>query len=140
MFKTRTTIPFHLVDPAGIVFFGHAFTMAHQAFEDLLRHHQVDWQDWFEHPELGTPFREARAQYFRPLRGGETYEIQVSVTSMEECAFGLRFEFRQGEQVFCRVETQQVSVRGDLSLGQKPVRAPLSARTREIFGAHLVSS
>ena len=60
-------IPFHLADPAGILFFGHAFTLFHQAFEHfVIEKLECPWDLWFQNPEWIVPIKRAEAEYGSP--------------------------------------------------------------------------
>lgn len=101
-------IPFHLADPAGILFFGHAFTLFHQAFEHFILHQlECPWSFWFQNPEWIVPIRNAEAQYLHPLQVGQNCLIDISVSSLASSSFVLNSSFKQGDHC-CSLKTVHV--------------------------------
>ena len=85
------------VDGAGIRFSAHYFTMAHETFEALLASTGVPWESWYASPSIAAPLRHAEADYFRPLRGGHAYELELVVTGITEHSISLSCDFHDGE-------------------------------------------
>lgn len=101
-------IPFHLADPAGILFFGHAFTLFHQAFESFVIHQlECPWSFWFQNPEWIVPIKHAEAQYSSPLRAGQECQMELSVASVSTSSFSLTTIFHQ-EQLCCSTKTVHI--------------------------------
>lgn len=71
-------------DPAGVVFYPRALALAHQAVENLLRHSNVGWENWFASPQHAAPLRRADAEFFLPLRPGERITARASVEKIGE--------------------------------------------------------
>jgi 1,4-dihydroxy-2-naphthoyl-CoA hydrolase len=102
-------IPFHLSDPAGILFFGHVFSLTHQAFEHFVIHQlECSWAFWFQNPEWIVPIKQAHAQYFQPLRAGQECQIQLALSTLSTCSFTLTSDFIQDREMACSVETIHV--------------------------------
>ena len=109
-------IPFHLTDTAGILFFGHVFTLAHQAFEHFVIHQlECPWSHWFQNPGWIVPIKHAEAQYFHPLHAGLECQIEILVTALTTSSFTLNSSFYQQNlcsvvktvHVFCNHLTKQ---------------------------------
>ena len=66
--------------------------------------------EWFSHPETASPVRHANAEYFKPLRGGQVYEVSVEVMSLSVSAFELEYTLRRQETLHCRVRIVHVFI------------------------------
>jgi acyl-CoA thioester hydrolase/1,4-dihydroxy-2-naphthoyl-CoA hydrolase len=102
-------IPFHLTDAAGILFFGHVFTLAHQAFEHFVIYQlECPWTFWFQNPDWIVPIKHAEAQYIHPLQAGEECQIKLLVATLSTSSFILSSSFHQQQKVCCIVKTVHV--------------------------------
>lgn len=107
-FRYSCLIPFHMTDAAGILFFGHVFTLAHQAFEQFVIHHlECPWAFWFQNPDWIIPIKHAEAEYFHPLQAGQECYIDLIVTNTSTSSFSLTSSFHQ-MQLCCTVKTVHV--------------------------------
>jgi acyl-CoA thioesterase FadM len=101
-------VPFHFADPAGILFFGHAFTLFHQAFESFVVHHlECPWAFWFQNQEWIVPIRLAEAEYLFPMRAGQDCQMELSVSTVATSSFTLMTFFHQ-DKLCCTVKTVHV--------------------------------
>ena len=109
-------IPFHLADPAGVVFFGHVFTLAHQVFEQfVIEQLKCQWVDWFQHPDWVIPIKKTEAEFHLPLKAGQICELQCSISAMTTSSFVFVTHFFQPHlcctvqsvHVFCQQEPKQ---------------------------------
>lgn len=112
----RCLVPFHLADPAGVLFFGNAFMLVHQAFEHfILCQLACPWKRWFQNPKWIVPIRHAEAQYVRPIQAGQECQIELAVSSVSNSSFTLSATIQQDGlccsiktvHVFCNRKTQQ---------------------------------
>ncbi len=102
-------IPFHLTDSAGILFFGHVFSLAHQAYEQfILQQVGCSWETWFQNSTWIVPIKQADAQYMRPLLAGQECQIDLSLTTLSNSAFTLLTSFVQQQALACQVKTVHV--------------------------------
>lgn len=99
----QRTIYFRDGDPAQIMFFGHLFGFAHDAFEQFLLQAGLTWQAWFRSTEHIVPIRHTEADYKAPFFPGETYDIQVTVAHMGESSFKMKYVFGKGSQTHATV-------------------------------------
>lgn len=107
-FRYTTYIPFHLCDPAGILFFGHVFSLAHQAYEHLIQEEwKLSWAFWFQNPEWILPIRQTEAQFIAPLRAGRDCVIELAVQHFSLSSFTLKSALFQ-EALCCEVTTVHV--------------------------------
>ncbi len=106
----EVTPRFSQLDPAGILFFGEVFPMCAGVYEDFIGSLGFGWDEWFNHPEMASPVKHAEAEYFRPLRGGQVYEVNVEIVSLRTSAFEVAFALTQGETLNCRVRIVHVFI------------------------------
>lgn len=92
-FKTRLRIPFREGDPAGVLFFGALFSLAHDVFEEFLLAQQVEWTDWFQSPVWACPIRHSEADFLAPLQPGQAYDVIVDVPRLGTTSFQTHYEF-----------------------------------------------
>lgn len=118
-------VPFHLGDPAGIVFFGHLFTLAHQAFEHfILNQLECSWEFWFQNPEWAVPIKHAESQFYHPLRAGQECLIETSLVAFSSSTFTMTSIFYQSHIQVCSVKTVHIFC-GRLNPQKIPIPEPL---------------
>lgn len=107
-FCTRYFIPFHLADPAGVLFFGHTFTLMHQAYEQfIINHLRYSWDEWFNNPLWIVPVRVAEAEYLQPILAGRDCELKLEITSTTPSSFTLTSTIYQND-LCCKMKTVHV--------------------------------
>lgn len=108
-FKQDLFVPFHLVDAAGVLFYGHIFTLAHQTFERfIVEHLNLSWQSWFNHPEWIVPIKQTQATYYQPILAGLSCSIHLHVQEMRTTSFQVDYQFFQREALCCQAQTVHV--------------------------------
>lgn len=117
-------IPFHLADPAGILFYGHVFTLSHQAFEHFVMDYLgYSWNNWFQNKEWVVPIRHTEANFFAPIEAGKNCRIELNVSLISQCSFTVIYRFIQQERccevsivhVFCdKLEKKKISIPQDV--------------------------
>ena len=118
-------------DPAGVVFYPRALTLAHTAVENLVRHSQVGWERWFASPTHAAPLRRAEAEFFLPLCPGERITARASVERVGKTSVTFRVDFLNAEgQTAANILTTHVLV--DKATGRA---VPLLDEIRSAFGA-----
>ena len=95
VFQTSKTLTFRECDPAGIMFFGNIFGVAHDAFEEFIVEAGYTYNEWFKQKDHIIPIRHTEADFLAPFRAGETYDIQVTVASFGETSFKMKYHFFQ---------------------------------------------
>jgi acyl-CoA thioester hydrolase/1,4-dihydroxy-2-naphthoyl-CoA hydrolase len=104
----RCLVPFHLADPAGMLFFGHAFTLFHQAFEHFILHQLAyPWHLWFQNPDWIVPIKHAEAQYLAPIQAGQDCQIELIVSSVSTSSFTIASSIQQNQSC-CSIKTVHV--------------------------------
>lgn len=108
VFEWNSQIRFHQADPAGWMFFGRAFELAHDCFEDFLQHLGLNWKDWFQNSRYAMPIRKAEADYRRPLPAGAEFQIRAHVSRLGETSVTLKFEFYRGADLCLVLQSTHV--------------------------------
>lgn len=96
IFRYQGQIRFHEADPAGWMFFGRAFELAHDCLEDFLVFAGFEWAEWFKNSNFAMPIRKADADYRRPLAVGTKYEIECRVLNVGTSSVNFEFTFKSG--------------------------------------------
>lgn len=123
-------ISFHLTDEAGILFYSHVFTLAHQAYESFItKKLGFSWQEWFHHQEWIIPIKHAEATYHAPLHVGKPCFIELHVTDISNSSFGLQANFNQPHDECCAI-VKTVHVFCERALFRK---CPIPQHVRELL-------
>lgn len=124
----RFTVAFDDCDSEGIVFFGNFFRLAHRALEAHLPRLGIPWTEWFKNTSWGVPLRHAEADFLRPLRPGEVFDVKISVAEIGESSVHFAYEFLSVEgKPMANLKTSHVFVsRSEM----KKVDVPTEIRTR----------
>ncbi|MGE5433113.1 MAG: acyl-CoA thioesterase [Syntrophomonadaceae bacterium] len=110
MFRTEVKINFFDCDPAGIMFYGNIFKVAHAAYEELLQNGKLE-RDYFRDTEYALPLVHSEADFLLPILPGEKVAVQLSVSLLKESSFELSSEVLNTKGEVCaRVKTVHVSV------------------------------
>lgn len=125
-FKSSCTVHFNECDPAGILFFGNIFTLAHQSFEDFLNQNPETYHEYFASRQFAFPLIKAEAQFQRPMCLGKTYQIQLEITEIRNSSFQVLIQFLQAQETCAVVNTVHVCID---KLTQKKSDLPLSLRS-----------
>jgi acyl-CoA thioesterase FadM len=109
--QDTVTIRFEDADPAGVVFYPRAIALAHAAVEDLIRHSPLGWEAWFASRSQAAPLRHADADFFRPMRPGETFNTVAAVEKIGATSVTFLVEFNDGQgHTAARVRTVHVLI------------------------------
>jgi 1,4-dihydroxy-2-naphthoyl-CoA hydrolase len=104
-------VPFQYCDPAGILFFSRSFELAHQCFEQWVVALGIQWRDIFAHPNLGFPLKHCSADFLRPIRAGQTLDVEISLTNLSATDFELAYVLKsEKKEELARLKTQHVCV------------------------------
>ncbi len=132
VFKTTLKVSFRAADPAGIMFFGNIYGLAHDAFEDFIVNTGFHWKEWFNTPEYIIPIRHSEADYEAPFLPGQNYDVSVSVKALGNTSFSIKYVFTAGEKLHARVEMVHVVLDAKT---KKPI--PLPGLIRERLSPYL---
>jgi len=131
--KQSIIIRFEDADPAGVVFYPRAIALAHAAVEDLLRRSSLGWDAWFASPSHAAPLRRAEADFFQPMKPGQSFDVctYVEKTGTSSVTFVVEFLDAAGSTA-ARIRTAHVLI--DKATG-RPL--PLTPEIRAAFnGPH----
>lgn len=102
-------IPFHLGDPAGILFFGHIFSLAHEVYEHfIIEKMDIPWNDWFNHAEYVIPLKHVEANFHLPIKVGAFYQVELLVKKIGTTSFTLLYHFFDADKLLCEVESVHI--------------------------------
>jgi len=122
LYETTFSVPFHLCDPVGVLFFGNIYVAAHSLLEDWARS-SGGWPLWFGGAgSIGYPIRHSEADYFRFLKHGETFRATIRVASLSNSTVKFETEFSKDGFVHARVLTVHTAV--NLSTHSKTTISP----------------
>jgi len=121
--RQSITIRFEDADPAGVVFYPRAIALAHAAVEDLLRCSALGWDAWFASPHYAAPLRRAEADFFLPMKPGQSFEVcaRVEKTGTSSVTFLVEFLEAAGNTA-ARIRTVHVLI--DKTTGQPLALTP----------------
>lgn len=101
-------VPFHLTDPGGKLFFGHTFSLFHQAFEHFVCHElHCTWNEWFQNPIWIVPIVHTEANYLSPIVAGKECKIEIALTKYTQSSFSLHAKLSQST-LCCTIQTVHV--------------------------------
>ena len=92
MFNLKRKINFYDCDPAGILFYARLFEINHSVYEEMINSFKLKESYWFNE-KFVVPIIKTDGAYFKPLKGGETVSINLSVTLLKENSFELTYEW-----------------------------------------------
>jgi acyl-CoA thioesterase FadM len=108
-YEKTVFIPFHLGDPAGILFFGHVITLAHETYESFIMERlDFKWSEWFQNTDWVVPIKEVRGDFKHPLFVGNNCLIKAQLQNLTESSFSMQYEFIQNKTFCCTVNTVHV--------------------------------
>ena len=77
-------VHFDQCDPAGILFFGESFSLAHRSIEKFIETSGIGWDNWFNNELTAFPIRNASCDYFQPVSGGTEIDISIEITDLSK--------------------------------------------------------
>lgn len=96
-------VRFQDVDPAGIVFFAHFATYAHEAMENFFDQIEGGYADLVMERRVGFPAVKVETQFFTPLRFGDVVRIETSVARLGTRSAVFRYRFRRGDDTIAEL-------------------------------------
>ncbi len=102
-FTHSVQIKFHQADPAGIMYFAHIFSLAHDCLELFVQAAGYSWDEFFRNNKTLAPIRHAECDYFKPLIAGETYNIAVCLTAFSSSSFQMQYCFSKDDVTYATV-------------------------------------
>lgn len=109
MIKIIKRIPFDLCDPVGILFYGSIYSLSHQALEEALPQLGISWQEWFN-SEQGAPVRKVECDYYRPMKGNETFDFEIYFINPTESSITVHYLIKKNDVIHCEMKVLKVFV------------------------------
>ena len=111
MFVYRKTVRLYHTDAAGILYYSHIYTLAHDAYEEMLRKIGVSVPYILNESDFMLPFVHSEADYKDTITVGMELDINLKVERIGNTAFTLTYHFlnKKGTEV-AYVKTASVSV------------------------------
>ncbi|HFD79745.1 MAG TPA: acyl-CoA thioesterase [Gammaproteobacteria bacterium] len=138
VFTEPFIVPLQDVDAAGVVFFAHAFRYAHETFERFMAHIGHPLPELLGAGEYLLPLVHAEAEYQKPLRHGDRFEVQLWISLLGEHSFHVscRIVDAAGEECVTLTSIHVLTERAD---GQPatlppPLREALAIYTPPVGG------
>ncbi|WP_295456054.1 acyl-CoA thioesterase [uncultured Thiodictyon sp.] len=98
-------IRLHDTDAAGVMFYGHLFRHAHDAYESFMEQLGFPLHDLIgtatAGPKVRLPITRAQARYERPLRLGERVRVELWVAEVRRRTFALNYRFQDAQGRTC---------------------------------------
>ena len=127
-------VRFQDVDPAGIVFFAHFATYAHEAMEAFFDPIDGGYADLIMRRRVGFPAVKVETEHFAPLRYGDVVRIETSVSRLGNKSAQFRYRFQcRGQRVAEVLHTVVITDLDRMESREMPedVRAILVAHTED---------
>ena len=107
-FHHQVSIKFHLADPAGIMYFAHIFSLAHDCYEQFVQATGYSWNQYFSSSQYAFPIRHADCDYQKPFSAGQTYDVTISVAYFSTSSFKMKYTFSKEQQTYAVVQIVHV--------------------------------
>jgi acyl-CoA thioesterase FadM len=78
-YSAHHVVTFSDCDPAGIIFYPRAMTLAHDAVEAMIAGSSIGRDAWFASSHHAAPLRRAELDFFHPLRPGDKISLHARV-------------------------------------------------------------
>jgi 1,4-dihydroxy-2-naphthoyl-CoA hydrolase len=112
------TVCLHDIDAAGILFYGHLFRHAHDAYEGFMAAIGFPLHRLLAAGDCPLPLVHAEADYRQPLRHGEKIRVALGVLAIGRTSFTLEYRFLdEGERERARAKTVHVRLGQDRTTG-----------------------
>ncbi len=133
MFTYNTSVKLHDTDAAGLLFFGHQFKMAHDAYESFMEQIGFAFAGIIRDSDFLVAIVRAEADFTAQLNVGDRLEIDLSAEKLGETSYTLAYELKKADgSVAGAVRTVHVCI--DKTTRQK---RPLPEELRQALEAHL---
>ncbi len=109
MFISEYKITFSETDPGGILFFAEFLKIAHITYERFLDSLNLA-NNYFLDDEIALPIVHTEADYFTPVKFGDTLMCEVSIGKLTASSFELFYSLKLGTKIASKVITKHVAV------------------------------
>ncbi len=101
MFIYNTEIQLHHTDAAGVLFFSHQFTLAHDAYQAFMQNIGLPLAYFVENANYLLPIVHAESDFILPLRVGEKIQIKLTVIHIGHSSFTLHYALLNEADTLC---------------------------------------
>lgn len=135
----RFRVALHDTDVAGVLFFGHLFRHAHDAYEAMMDAIGFPIERMIRERSLGLPLVNAEANFCRPLRHGDEVQVRVSISMVTQQRFTVGYRFICANQEAATARTIHAAID---PLTGRPCPLPDSLREtlRQVHGDSIAES
>lgn len=134
MFSYERQVRFHEVDPAGLLFFPHFLTYAHEAMERLFDPLEGGYSRLITERKIGLPAVAVHSDFRAPLRYGDTALVETSVARLGNRSLTLRYLFVRASDRVLTAEIHHTVVTTDLA---RLVSCAMPDDVRKVAESHL---
>ncbi|BCB26252.1 1,4-dihydroxy-2-naphthoyl-CoA hydrolase [Sulfurimicrobium lacus] len=106
-YEYRFQVRLHDTDHAGVVFFAHLFTHAHDAYEAFMASVGLGLGALIA-DGVRLPVAHADADYLLPLHHGEEVAVTLAIAELGRTSFTVAYEFRCDGELRARLRTVHV--------------------------------
>ncbi len=131
-FVSRVRVRFGDEDHAQIVYYPRFFHFFHCAFEDFFDEQGYPYRECLDVDRIGWPAVHAEADFSRPVRFGETLEMEVRVTRVGQKSATFDFVARREGDEVCKGRV----VVACIDMNDYAAR-PIPDKYRALFEKHL---
>ena len=103
-------VRFGETDPAGVVHFHHLLRWCHEAYEESLSTFGVPAEDVFSSPRAALPIIHCQAQYYRPMRHGDSLLIHLGCQMVDLTGFEVHYGFHCNQQMVATGLTRHLCI------------------------------
>lgn len=122
MYIYKTKIKLYHTDAANLIFYSNLFNLAHECYEEFMENSGFSILKIIDEGKIMIPVVHAEADFIKPIRLGDSIEIQLTLFSTGKSSYKLDYNFynEYKEKVaFARIAHVVVSVKD-----RKPMKIP----------------
>jgi len=110
MYTYDHVVKFHECDPAGILFFGNVYFIAHDAYEKMISSRIPNFH-FFANSEFAFPLIKSEAEYFHPVSAGQKIRLELYSTAISGSFYKIEYNFYCVDKLVACVSTEHVCVK-----------------------------
>jgi len=134
VFAYERVVRFQDVDPAGLLFFPHFLTYAHEAMERLFDPLEGGYSRLVTERRIGLPAVAIHSDFKAPLRYGDTAIVETSIARLGNRSMTLRYVFVRAGDRTPVAEVSHTVVTTDLAAMKS---CPMPEDVRRVAEHHL---
>lgn len=109
-FRHGFRVPFHELDPGGVLFHAHLFVHAHEAYELFMQEIGFGLAALLRAEELAIPLVQVQADYRHPLRLDDRVMVVIQALELGRSSFTLGYDFQRDRESCASARTTHVVV------------------------------